>query len=124
MEVFGYTTVFTILNRGVTNASVGNIIKICKLLNLSVDALAEGEIESRYLESKPAQITDVKDIVNDAKAKIFNSNHLTIDGNDIDIEYIEPIVDALDIGYEMIRKKQAKNITKTITESITESNKK
>ena len=38
------STMVSILNRGVKNASVGNIIKICNELGISADALADGEI--------------------------------------------------------------------------------
>lgn len=39
-----YTTVMTILSRGVGNASITNIIAICKALGISTDELAEGRI--------------------------------------------------------------------------------
>ncbi len=37
-------TVVSILNRGIMNSGVGNMIKICKCLEISLDALGEGEI--------------------------------------------------------------------------------
>ena len=39
-----YTTVYSIFKRGVGNSSVTNVIKICKELGISADALADGEI--------------------------------------------------------------------------------
>lgn len=39
-----YSTIDTILKRGILNASVNNVIKICKTLNISVDLLARGII--------------------------------------------------------------------------------
>lgn len=42
-----YTTIKSILSRGVGNSSVNNVIKICKALNISVDALSEGEIRQK-----------------------------------------------------------------------------
>ena len=39
-----YTTVYSILKRGVNKANVLNIIKICKALGISTDELAEGRI--------------------------------------------------------------------------------
>lgn len=39
-----YTTIDNILKRGVENAGIGRIIKICKHLGISTDALAEGKI--------------------------------------------------------------------------------
>lgn len=42
-----YSTLDSILKRGIGNSSVTNIIKICKALNISVDALGDGKIEKR-----------------------------------------------------------------------------
>lgn len=39
-----YSTIDTILKKGVNNTSISNIFKICKNLNISVDALADGQI--------------------------------------------------------------------------------
>lgn len=38
------TTVTTIFQRGIENASFSNVVTICQALHISVDALAEGEI--------------------------------------------------------------------------------
>lgn len=112
-----YTTLDSILKRGVANSSIANIIKICEVLHLSVDALAEGEIVFKYEELEPAPVMEVLDIINDTKAKLSHAEYLTIDGNKIDIEYVEPLLEALDIGYEMTRKKYNKIHNKIITES-------
>ena len=42
-----YSTFDSILQRGIENASITNIIRICKELDLDVDALASGEIASK-----------------------------------------------------------------------------
>lgn len=39
-----YTTLDSMLKRGIGNSSVTNVIKVCKALNISVDALADGKI--------------------------------------------------------------------------------
>lgn len=39
-----YQTVMSILTRGVNNASITNIIKICKTLRISTEELAKGQI--------------------------------------------------------------------------------
>jgi transcriptional regulator with XRE-family HTH domain len=41
-----YSTIDTILRRGILNASVDNIIRICQTLGISADALADGRIVS------------------------------------------------------------------------------
>jgi hypothetical protein len=98
-----YTTMDSIFKRGIENSSISNIMKICKVLNISVDALADGELKPRS-NAAPMPTTDIRDVVADAKARVYTSQHLTIDGNDIDIEHAEPILNALDIAYELTKK--------------------
>lgn len=112
-----YTTIKSMLTRGISNSSVGNVIKLCTALKISVDALANGTIEPKSYVSEN-QIRDVNDIINDAKSRLTHADTLTINGNQIDIEMVEPIIEALDIGYEMVKRKNTKNTTtKTITKS-------
>jgi predicted transcriptional regulator len=99
------STVNTILIRGVENAKVANVIKICKALNISADALADGKIEPKLDYVKP--MLDAKDIVDDTKFRLAHA--VTIDGKTVDIEMLEPIADALDIGYELSKKKVTSN---------------
>ena len=40
-----YTTVDSLLKRGIKKASVDNVLKICSFLNISTDALVNGRIE-------------------------------------------------------------------------------
>lgn len=44
-----YSTMTTILKKGVNNANVLTIIKICQALNISTDDLADGFIQFRIL---------------------------------------------------------------------------
>lgn len=41
-----YTTIVSVFNRGIGNSSVNTIIKICRALAISVDKLADGEIQT------------------------------------------------------------------------------
>ena len=103
-----YTTLDSIFRRGVGNSSVTNVIKICNALHISVEALHKGDIVYQY-EAIPAdQTMEVKDIVEDVKSKLSHTETLTINGTEVDIEMIEPIIDALDFGYKMSSKKTAK----------------
>ena len=106
-----YTTMDSIFRRGVENSAVSNIIKICKALNISADALAEGDIVPRNIPKESIPSTDVRDIVNDTKAKLFQST-LTINGKPVDVETVEPIIDALNIGYKMVERANSKVIHK------------
>ncbi len=52
-----YTTLHSILNRGIGNASVDNVIKICKALGISVDSLDnlyEFSNERSHLVAEPS----------------------------------------------------------------------
>ena len=49
-----YTTVDSILKRGVERADVKNIIKLCQALHIDTDALADGRIEPRRVKLKIA----------------------------------------------------------------------
>ena len=105
------STVKSVLSRGVNNSSLSVVIKICNTLHLSADALANGEIKAREdIYTKP--ITDVKIILDDTKNKLKHTNHLTIDGNEVDIEIIDPLLESLEIGYEMSKRKSEKIASK------------
>ena len=46
-----YTTLDSIFKRGIGNSSVNNVIKICKALKISADALADGNIKQYIKKS-------------------------------------------------------------------------
>lgn len=102
-----YSTIDSIFRRGVGNSSVSNIIKICKALGISADALADGEITP--IKSKTAKpINDrfeVKEILSDTKDRLIHSGEITLDGKPIGKAGIESIIDAMDVGVEIARKK-------------------
>lgn len=103
-----YTTIHSIFKRGVGNSSVTNIIKICKALGISADALADGDIAP--IKRRPASpINDrieVKDILSDTKDLLIHSGELTLDGKPIGKAGIESIIDAMDVGLEIAKKKK------------------
>lgn len=107
------STLYTILTRGLDSANVGNIIKICKTLNISADALADGEIKPKLDWSKTS--LDVKDIVDDTKFKLAHA--VTLEGKKVDIEIVESLSDTLDIGYELSKRKSTNKTS--IDEEIT-----
>ena len=57
------STLATILRRGVQNASISTVIKICNALDISVDALAVGEILPKA-DQKQIEYTDMDYIFN------------------------------------------------------------
>lgn len=99
-----YTTLDSIFRRGIGNSGVNNVIKICKALGISTDALADGEIIpiSQMVDTKK---NDVKDIIEEVKDMLTESNDLTLDGLPITRAGIDSIIDTLDVGIEIAKKK-------------------
>lgn len=117
-----YTTITSIFNRGIDNSSISNIIKICKALGISADALAEGKIVStnrRYFEPIENPI-DISDILADTKARLTCFDDLTLDGSPVDDETAKAIVQGLEVSLELA-KRHNKNHNKTATKTITKT---
>ncbi len=55
-----YTTLVGMLDRGITNASIQNVIKICQTLNIDADALAAGVIKEKPASEIIASSSDEK----------------------------------------------------------------
>lgn len=103
-----YSTLSGVLNRGINNSSVGTIIKICKALNISADGLADGEIIPIVKKSvNRSDLIEVNDILTDTKTKLIYTDDLTLNGNPIDKHSIEPILDAMDVGLEIVKRKKS-----------------
>lgn len=102
-----YTTMDSIFRRGIGNSSVTNVIKICKALGISADALADGEI----IPVKTRPITpindrfEIKEILEDTKEILNHCGFITLDGKPISKSGIESIIDAMDVGVEIAKKK-------------------
>ena len=99
-----YSTLDSILRRGVGNSSVTNIIKICKALNISADALAEGEIVSLNSYKANPGLNEVEDILASVKSQLKNCDGLTLNGRPADPKSIETIIQAMNIGEQMVKK--------------------
>lgn len=99
------STLDSIFSRGIGKTSVNNIIKICKKLNISADALGDGEIVQVNTYKKPTQIIiEVEEILEDVKNQLKNIDGLTIEGKPATKENINTIIQALNIGEEMAKK--------------------
>ena len=114
------STVESILKRGVQNSSVSNVIKVCKGLNISVEAIAEGRIEhvkpnvkhttlkhnnTRVhvvtVDSTPKKV-DIDKILNSLK----KSNEVTLNGQTVKPRDVDSIVDAMTFGIKMVSNRQ------------------
>lgn len=80
-----YTTVDSILKRGVNKANVINIIKMCQALNIDTDALSEGHIQPR-IEKIQSTISKLEnDIIK--KYRSLDEHGKNIVDNILDLEY-------------------------------------
>lgn len=103
-----YTTIDSIFRRGVGNSSVSNIIKICKALRISADELAEGKIVSVTDHIIPGDLTEIKDILSDAKARLIHQDNLTLEGAPVDESTIDAIVQGIDVSIELAKRHHKK----------------
>ena len=105
-----YTTLYTIFERGIENASIGNVIRICKALKISTDELAEGRIVS-IIDRKPIPIDhtiEINDILGETKSRLRHGQTVTLNGKKIDIETIDTICQGIDISVEFAEKTKKK----------------
>lgn len=101
-----YTTVVTILQRGINNASLTSIKRICDALNISPDKLSEGKIVfksdlSDFIEIKEPKI-DLNELISQCKWTLKN-NPVVLDGYELTERDIDTLATAIDISLEMIK---------------------
>lgn len=101
-----YSTVDSILRRGIANSSLTNIFKLCKALNISADELANNMIVSNAEVKDDRLSADIIELVKIAKMNVREYESLTLDGNLITKEELEVILDSIDIGIEIVRRKK------------------
>lgn len=99
-----YSTFDAILKRGIDNSSVSNIIKICKALGISADALANGEIVHIIAANHLDEEIDIEHLISDVKRKILNYDNLRLKGKIIDELGRMILVDCLDMSLEFATK--------------------
>lgn len=109
-----YSTMDSIIRRGIQNATLTNVFKICKALNISADALERGEIVPVSTKTnsnnakKDNRNKEITKIINETKRQLLNPDCLLLDGKPVDADSVQSLVDAIDIGVEMIRRKNTK----------------
>ena len=99
-----YSTVDSILKRGILNSNVQNIIDICNTLSISVDELAHGRItpsSSIEMTTPGREFTHIK---------AYYSMFSEFDGKKLTDEELEFLSDGTDLLLEQIRKKRAKTL--------------
>lgn len=97
------STVNSILNRGVHNSSVNNIIRICAALQISADGLACDKI----VPAPSAAILpkrDIGELITFTKLQI-SPETITVNGKPLSQELATELKDLLDISEALIRRK-------------------
>ena len=100
-----YTTIDSIFRRGVGNSSVSNVIKICKALGISADELADGKIVSVQNHIIPGDLSEIKDILSDTKARLIHHDNLTFNGDPVSDDTIDAIVHGIDVSLELAKRR-------------------
>lgn len=100
------STLDSILRRGIGNSSVSNIIKICKVLRISVDELANGRIVPTTVKVDSG-LVEVSDILAEVKSQLTYTDGLTIDGKPAVKDSIDSLLKAMDMGEELAKMKNS-----------------
>ncbi len=99
------STFSNIIRRGIMNANVLTIIKICKELNIDAEALSEGRIVPvDHIEEEP---TAIEDVIDSMKQTLLNSPVMTIDGYQATAQQITSLVNSIEITYEVWKNQTA-----------------
>lgn len=98
-----YSTINTIMKRGIDNSSVNNIIKICQALNISTDDLVNGKIVP--VATDPVEAISIESILEETKQKILNADNLTIGDRFADAADVTAILNTFEIVLEMQKKR-------------------
>ena len=98
-----YTTLDGILKRGIANASIGNVLKICKALKISADELGNGKIVPST--EKDDSLTDLRNYVKFVR-KNLTDYRVSIDDKEVTKDEYYILLDGVDMSIEMIRRKR------------------
>lgn len=96
-----YTTMDGILKRGIGNASIGNVLKICKALKISADELGNGKIVP-FTEKNNSSI-DLRNYVNYVRNNLLDFK-ASIDGKELTIDEYHVVLDGIELSIEMIKR--------------------
>lgn len=91
-----YSTLDSIFKRGIQNATLTNVLKICKGLHISADALANGDIEYQVLSMDNEH--ELIDIIINLRCKLLSDKELTFNNKPADQDTIQTILDTLEVG--------------------------
>ena len=106
-----YTTIDGMLKRGINNASVTNVIKLCNVLHISTDELAKGKIvPTGSVIQKRTHIKEIEKIIKFSKMNLQEYNDLTIDGEIVTENEMLMLLDIFEMGIDLIKKKRDREL--------------
>lgn len=77
------TTIDSILKRGIDNSNVGNVIKICKVLNISIDNLLDNKQIVHNVEINNKYDDQIKKIATDSGVEISYAKEKELNAEDV-----------------------------------------
>lgn len=95
-----YSTLSTILKKGIMTATMSNMVKICNALDIKLDGLVAGRIVENKLDGI---LLDVEDILNRTKNNIEYPN-VKIDGEIMDESTKKLLINSIDLNYQLALK--------------------
>jgi hypothetical protein len=101
------STFDSMMRRGIQNANVSSVIKVCNALHISADALADGKIVSVTIVKNDDTITSaplqIENIIKDFKTYLL-SHDFTLEGKTLNYETINEFNNFIDLGIELIKR--------------------
>ena len=105
-----YTTVVSILKRGVNNSNAQNVLEICRVLDISADELYDGRItplaDAPKFDGDPMQVEDLRRL---ARIMAYQQMIVGKEKEPLTPEDIQTVSDAIEIAIEMIKRRHKRN---------------
>ena len=95
------STIASILQRGVRNASVTNVVRICNALGISADELAEGRITPK----SKTECVDIAVWLGQMRSHLMTTA-ISLDGVELTEEERMALYDSLNLSVEFIRRRR------------------
>lgn len=100
-----YSTVIAILKRGIKNSNIDNVIKICHMLNISVDAAANGKIvQLPHIQATYTnEVNELPELINAYVSYYENNVECTLDYKPLTDEEMDFFIDGVNFVFQQIR---------------------
>ena len=103
-----YSTLAAIMKRGILNSTIDNISALCQALNISMDALIDGNIIDypKYEYPEDVKVNDLPDLI-ETYIYYFQRNYeCTLDHEQLTSEEMDFFVDGVNLLFDQIRAKR------------------